>query len=89
MKEEHPHDATCVKEEWDEFLVRATQANYLWAHVRCVRITNSRCMCPQEIYVYLVKNICMCATISLRCRGFLSVRDARSALVSRPVSFAW
>lgn len=32
VKEEHPHDATCVKEEWDEFL---------------------------EIYVYLVKNICM------------------------------
>ena len=32
MKEEHPHDAMCVKEEWDEFL---------------------------EIYVYLVKNICM------------------------------
>jgi len=30
--EEHPHDATCVKEEWDEFL---------------------------EIYVHLVKNICM------------------------------
>ena len=30
----HPHDATCVKEEWDEFL---------------------------EIYVHLVKNICMCA----------------------------
>ena len=32
MKEEHPHDSTCVKEEWDEFL---------------------------QIYVFLVKNICM------------------------------
>lgn len=32
VQEAHPHDATCVKEEWDEFL---------------------------EIYVHLVKNICM------------------------------
>jgi len=32
VKEEHPHDSTCVKEEWDEFL---------------------------QIYVFLVKNICM------------------------------
>lgn len=32
VQEEHPHDAACVKEEWDEFL---------------------------EIYVHLVKNICM------------------------------
>lgn len=32
VQERHPHDATCVKEEWDDFL---------------------------EIYVHLVKNICM------------------------------
>ena len=32
VKQEHPHDATCVQEEWDDFL---------------------------EIYVHLVKNVCM------------------------------
>lgn len=49
--EEHPHDATCVKEEWDEFL---------------------------EIYVHLVKNICMYAP-SLYCYIMHSLRHWHDA----------